>query len=86
MHKPIVGHCILYNGCVPCISVADYSWFVRSMKGCRCYMLIYIYQIFLVLLCFGVKCIVLVVFVGLNAICKFVCLNSFVIFLTSGLK
>ena len=57
----IVDHCVVYNGCVLCICVADYGRFVQYMKVYRCCILVYISQMFHVLLYFCVKCVVLVV-------------------------
>ena len=57
----IVGHCVVYNGCVLCIFPVSYGGFVKYTKGYMCYMLVYICLVFHVLLYFGVKCNVLVV-------------------------
>ena len=72
-----MGHYVLCIVYVFCIIVVRCDWFVLCMKGCKCCRIVCICRSLHVLFCVGVGCIV--VTVVLYVICRFVCLNRFVI-------
>ena len=84
----IVGRCALCSGYVLYIFAVKLGWFVQYRIIYRYYMLICIGNFFFCSFIFWCEACCMsccIVFVVLNAICMFVCLNRFLIFLTSGL-
>ena len=77
--ESISGLCVImfYVLCILCIIVVRCDWFFRCMEGCKYCRLVRICRLFHVLFCVGVGCSV--VTVVLYVICRFVCLNRFVI-------